>query len=100
MSTPPPKLASEEVQTRLQALPHWSLREGRLQRELRFDSFERAFGFMTALALVAQRLNHHPEWFNVYNRVSIQLWTHDAGGITALDFALAEAAERLLTAAG
>jgi 4a-hydroxytetrahydrobiopterin dehydratase len=99
MSTPA-KLSTEELQSRLQALPHWSLRDGRLQRELKFGSFERAFGFMTALALVAQRLNHHPEWFNVYDRVSITLWTHDAGGITALDFELAAAAEQLLTAAG
>ena len=62
---------------------------GKLHRELRFPDFVRAFGFMTSVALVAESMNHHPEWSNVYGRVTIDLTTHDAGGITALDLELA-----------
>jgi 4a-hydroxytetrahydrobiopterin dehydratase len=89
------RLTAEEVEAGLSLLAGWTLRDGKLHRELSFGSFERAFGFMTAVALVAQRLDHHPEWFNVYDRVRVTLWTHDAGGLTALDFELAEAIERL-----
>jgi 4a-hydroxytetrahydrobiopterin dehydratase len=89
------KLTSEEVAARLVPLAAWTLRDDKLHRELSFGSFERAFGFMTAVALVAQRMDHHPEWFNVYDRVRVTLWTHDSGGLTALDFELAEAIERL-----
>jgi 4a-hydroxytetrahydrobiopterin dehydratase len=90
-----PRLSQQEIGSGLQPLAAWSLRDGKLYRELAFGSFERAFGFMTAVALVAQRMDHHPEWFNVYDRVNITLWTHDAGGLTALDFELAAAIERL-----
>jgi 4a-hydroxytetrahydrobiopterin dehydratase len=88
-------LSADEVTARAAALPTWSVRGGRLQRDLTFVSFERAFGFMTALALVAQRMDHHPEFHNVYNRVTLTLWTHDVGGLTTLDFELAAAAEGL-----
>jgi 4a-hydroxytetrahydrobiopterin dehydratase len=88
-------LSTEEVSARLPSIAAWSVRDGKLQRELAFGTFERAFGFMTAVALVAQRMNHHPEWFNVYDRVRITLWTHDAGGLTTLDFELATAIEAL-----
>ncbi|MHB1988500.1 MAG: 4a-hydroxytetrahydrobiopterin dehydratase [Acidimicrobiales bacterium] len=67
----------------------------RLERELLFGGFVEAFSFMTAVALKAEKMNHHPEWSNVYNRVHIVLRTHDAGGVTELDFALAEVAEQL-----
>ena len=71
-----------------------------LHRELRFASFSAAFGFMARVALEAEVLRHHPEWFNVYNRVSITLTTHDAGGLTALDLQLAAAVDRLAKEAG
>jgi 4a-hydroxytetrahydrobiopterin dehydratase len=66
-----------------------------LHREYRFTDFVEAFGVMTSVALVAERMNHHPEWFNVWNTVRVDLTTHDAGGITANDFELAEAMERI-----
>lgn len=66
--------------------------EGRsaLQKSFKFSNFNEAFGFMTRVALMAEKMDHHPEWFNVYNRVDVTLSTHDAGGITELDFKLAE----------
>ena len=69
--------------------PEWALVEGKLQREFTFENFSQAFGFMARSALVAESLDHHPEWFNVYNRVEVKLTTHDAGGLTSLDFDLA-----------
>jgi len=89
------KLADEEVQKGLSGLSGWELVDDRLHKEFRFDDFAAAFGFMTSLALVAERMDHHPEWSNVYNRVTIDLSTHDAGGITRLDFEMAAAADRL-----
>lgn len=83
------KLATEEVQQRLNGLPEWALRDGKLYREFRFADFVEAFGFMSRVALVAERMDHHPEWRNVYNRVEIELVTHDAGGISYRDFGLA-----------
>ena len=83
------KLDAEEIQARLGEAPGWSLEEGKLHRELRFDNFVEAFGFMSRAALVAESMNHHPEWFNVYNTVKIDLSTHDVGGISELDFELA-----------
>ena len=67
----------------------WHIEDGKLHREFRFADFTEAFAFMTRAALVAERMNHHPEWFNVYNRVRIDLTTHDAGGLNTLDFELA-----------
>lgn len=80
-----------EVSKRLADLPGWELREGKLARDFQFADFKAAFAFMTLSALQAEQMNHHPEWFNVYNRVSVELTTHDAGGITDLDFTLAAA---------
>ena len=71
-------------------LDGWSLEAGKLHKEFRFADFNEAFGFMARGALVAEQMNHHPEWFNVYNRVVVDLTTHDAGGITAADVKLAE----------
>ena len=88
-------LTHEDIHERMHHLPGWELRDGRLYRELTFASFVEAFGFLTSLALVAERMNHHPEIRNVYNWVSLTLWTHDANGLTALDFSLAQAAEQL-----
>ncbi|HEV8434187.1 MAG TPA: 4a-hydroxytetrahydrobiopterin dehydratase [Thermoanaerobaculia bacterium] len=76
--------------TRLEA-PGWQVQDGNLVREFRFANFVDAFGFMTFVALVAERMNHHPDWSNVYNTVRIRLSTHDAGGITDKDFGLASA---------
>lgn len=75
----------------LKDLPHWHDVGGRdaIARKFEFRDFNEAFGFMTRAALVAEKLDHHPEWFNVYNRVTIDLTTHDAGGITAKDAELA-----------
>lgn len=73
----------------LAELPHWSVQEGKLHREYRFEDFSQAIGFITMAALKIEVLDHHPEWSNVYNRVSVDLVTHDAGGITMKDFALA-----------
>ena len=89
----PGRLAGAEVTQRLAALPGWSVKAGKLHRELTFGDFTQAFAFMSDVAREADALDHHPEWFNVYNRVVIDLTTHDAGGITALDFDLARRAE-------
>ncbi len=70
-------------------LPQWSVREGKLHRELRFADFSAAFGFMARVALAAEALGHHPEWCNVWNRVTINLTTHDTGGLSNLDVELA-----------
>ena len=74
----------------------WAIDNDKLHKEFRFANFIEAFGFMTRLAIIAQEMNHHPEWSNVYNRVVIDLTTHEAGGISSLDFELAEKIEALL----
>jgi 4a-hydroxytetrahydrobiopterin dehydratase len=84
------KLSAAQVDERLAQLDGWALAAGKLRRELKFPDFVQAFGFMTRAALVAERMNHHPEWSNVYGRVVIELTTHDAGGLTDLDFTLAK----------
>ena len=83
------KLSEAEVREALSGLEGWSLAEGKLHRELRFPDFVAAFGFMTRVALVAESMDHHPEWRNVYGRVDIDLTSHDAGGITQKDVRLA-----------
>ncbi len=88
-------MTDEEIRNNLTHVPGWEMIDGKLHRSLKFANFSRAFGFMSSLALVAEAKNHHPEWSNVYNRVVIDLNTHDAGGITALDFELAAAANDL-----
>ncbi len=81
------------AQAALAQLGGWSAAEGRdaITKSFRFKDFARAFGFMAEVALVAERMDHHPEWFNVYNRVDVLLSTHDAGGVTERDVALARA---------
>lgn len=81
----------------LAGLPEWTLREGRLACEWTFADFQQAFAFMTRVAALAEAQGHHPDWSNVYNRVSIELWTHDAGGITRQDLRLARAIDALST---
>jgi len=98
MSTPAPKpvkLSETEIATALSKLSGWTLAGGKLHREYKFADFVAAFGFMTGAALVAQAMDHHPEWFNVWNTVRVDLSTHDAGGITALDVKLAHSMEEL-----
>jgi len=79
-----------------QRLPAWRLQDVRHCRELRVADFSEAFGFMARVALAAEALGHHPEWSNVWNRVVIELTTHDSGGLTALDLALAGRIDRLV----
>lgn len=83
------KLSDSEVQERLSQLSGWTVVEGKLHREYKFADFTHAFGFMATAATGIERMNHHPEWFNVYNRVVVDLTTHDAGGISTKDFELA-----------
>ena len=92
-----PRLTDPEREAALAALPGWSLSADglALERELRFADFNAAFGFMTRVAIEAEKADHHPEWFNVYNRVDITLTTHDAGGLSARDVALARFIDRL-----
>ena len=90
-------LDSTERTHLLAQLPGWRFSEARgglIAREFRFADFTAAFGFMTQLALAAERMNHHPEWSNVYNRVAITLTTHDANGLTMNDIELARAADQ------
>jgi 4a-hydroxytetrahydrobiopterin dehydratase len=91
----PVKLTETEIATALSKLPEWKLDGGKLHREYKFADFVAAFGFMTGAALIAQAMDHHPEWFNVWNTVRVDLATHDAGGITALDLKLAHSMEEL-----
>lgn len=90
-------LQALEAFQRLQYQAHvpWRLQEKALEVEWAFKDFRQAMAFMNAVAEVAERMNHHPEWTNVYNRVIVRLTTHDAGGLTALDFELAQAMDAL-----
>ena len=89
------KLTDAQIQENLAQVDGWTIEDGKLHKAFQFDNFITAFGFMTQLALVAESLNHHPEWFNVYNRVTIDLTTHDAGGISELDFQWAKQADAI-----
>ena len=84
-----PKLTQKEIRTALTGLRGWKLVNSKLHREYKFADFMHAFGFMTTSALAIERMNHHPEWFNVYNKVVVDLSTHDVGGISEKDIALA-----------
>ena len=83
------KLETAEIDRRLADLGNWSLVDGKVPGDFRFGDFVEAFGFMASAAIEAEKMNHHPEWFNVYSKVRVDLTTHEAGGITELDFALA-----------
>ena len=90
------KYSAEQIQTALEVLnadkgteQQWQILEGKLSKTFKFKSFIRAFGWMSQIAIWAEKLNHHPEWFNVYNKVEVKLTTHDAGGLSELDFKLA-----------
>lgn len=84
-----PLLTDSEIQAALDTLPGWSYFDGKLHRDYRFPDFTHAFAFMAAAATVVEKLNHHPEWSNVYGRVAVDLSTHDSGGVTRKDVQLA-----------
>ncbi|HYD18742.1 MAG TPA: 4a-hydroxytetrahydrobiopterin dehydratase [Patescibacteria group bacterium] len=93
---------SQDIESFLKKNSGWSRAKGKrgaLQKSYQFKDFSAAFAFMTRSALKAEQMNHHPEWFNVYNRVDVTLSTHDAGGITELDFRLAAAMDKFAKAA-
>ena len=91
------KLSADARKAALGKLKGWSDVNNRdaIAKKFEFKDFNQAFGFMARAALVAEKMNHHPEWFNVYNKVEVTLSTHDAGGVTELDMKLAEAMEKI-----
>jgi 4a-hydroxytetrahydrobiopterin dehydratase len=89
-------MTEEQVRAALAGLPGWELREGKLHRTFKFADFNQAWGFMSRAALIAEKMDHHPEWFNVYSTVRVDLSTHDADGITELDLQLAAKMNSLL----
>ena len=84
------RLSSEQISEELKNLPGWSVKEEKLHKDFEFGDFNEAFGFMTRSAMHIEKMNHHPEWFNVYNKLTVDLTTHDAGGITENDINLAK----------
>ena len=91
----PKPLSKPEIAKRLKKLPQWRVVGGKLHREFKFDDFVTAFGFMSSVALLAEKRDHHPDWSNAYNKVVIDLVSHDAGGLTQRDFDLAAAIDAL-----
>ena len=91
-----PKLAESEIRERLAGLPRWTLREGKLHREFAFADFSEAFAFMTRVAIAAEKANHHPDWSNAWNKVAIDLVSHDVKGLSRRDFDLAAAIDALV----
>ena len=83
------RLSESDIDEELKKLSGWDVKDGKLHKEFQFDNFNQAFGFMTRAAMEIEKMNHHPEWFNVYNRITVELTTHDAGGITDNDVNLA-----------
>jgi len=90
------RLSQTDIDEELKNLLGWSVINEKLHKEFQFDSFNQAFGFMTRAAMEIEKMNHHPEWFNVYNRITIELTTHDAGGITKNDVNLAKILDSLV----
>ena len=84
------KLSDDQIKEKLEELQGWQLVNGKLHKEFQFKDFNQAFGFMTRAAIHAEKMDHHPEWFNVYNKLKVDLMTHDAGGITENDVKLAK----------
>lgn len=84
------QLSQADIDEKLKNLPGWSVVNQKLHKEFQFNDFNQAFGFMTRAAMEIEKMNHHPEWFNVYNKITIELTTHDAGGITENDVNLAK----------
>jgi len=90
------KLSDDQIKKELTNLPGWSLVNGKLHKDFVFKDFIEAFGFMSTAALHIEKMNHHPEWFNVYNKIKVDLTTHDAGGITQNDINLARILNSLI----
>ena len=90
------KLSESNIEEKLKNLPGWSVKNDKLYKEFQFNDFNQAFGFMTRAAMEIEKMNHHPEWFNVYNRITVELTTHDAGGITDNDVNLARILNSLI----
>jgi len=90
------KLSESIIEEKLKNLPGWSVKNDKLHKEFEFNDFNQAFGFMTRAAMEIEKMNHHPEWFNVYNRILVELTTHDAGGITENDVNLARILNSLI----
>jgi len=91
----PTKLSQAEAESKIKTLKAWNLHSTSIQKTFQFKDFQQAFAFMTKVAEVAEEMNHHPDWKNVYNRVEVTLNTHDAGGLTELDFQLASKMDEL-----
>lgn len=89
------KLSDDEINKALEGLAGWTLKEGKIYKEYEFASFNEAFGFMARASMEIEKMNHHPEWSNVYNKISVSLVTHDAGGITTNDTKLARILDSL-----
>lgn len=89
------RLSEHELSETIKAMKGWELKNGKLEKSFIFSNFVEAFGFMTRIALEAEKMNHHPEWFNVYDRVKIELVTHDLEGISTYDMKLADTINRL-----
>jgi 4a-hydroxytetrahydrobiopterin dehydratase len=89
------KLSEQEIEHEVAKILGWKVLNGKLNRTFEFESFVQTFGFMTKVAMESEKLNHHPEWFNVYNRLEINLVTHDVNGISNYDIKLAANINRL-----
>ncbi|HOZ87421.1 MAG TPA: 4a-hydroxytetrahydrobiopterin dehydratase [Bacteroidia bacterium] len=92
----PKKYTKKETDAAFINLKGWDMKDGVLRKKITFKNFTQAFGFMTMVAFEAEKLNHHPDWKNSYNKVTISLQTHDAGGLTELDFKLAKTIDKIL----
>ncbi len=90
------KMTPQQIEASLQKLPGWNVKDDKLHRELKFKNFVQAWGFMTQVAILAEQMDHHPEWRNVYSQVTIDLTTHEAGGISQRDFELARKIDETL----
>ena len=91
----PVKASDEQINEFISQFSAWSIKNSKLHREYVFSNFVQAFGFMTEVALIAERADHHPEWFNVYKTVVVDLTTHEADGVTERDFVLAKKMEEI-----
>jgi 4a-hydroxytetrahydrobiopterin dehydratase len=91
------RLTEEQLAAAMAQLPSWTIHENKLHRKYQFPDFPHAFGFMATAAPMIEKMNHHPEWSNVYGRVTVDLTTHDSGGITQRDVDLAGVLERIAT---
>lgn len=92
----PKKYTKKESDAAFINLKGWDMKDNELKRKITFKNFTQAFGFMTCIAIEAEKLNHHPDWKNSYNKLTISLQSHDAGGLTELDFKLAKTIDKII----